>query len=93
MYAMRYGTVPIVRDTGGLHDTVIDIGAPNFAGYGIVFTHASVYDINEAIHRAMGWYIERPDILQAAREKMMQIDFSWEKSATDYIALYQSLLN
>ncbi|MCU0335324.1 MAG: glycogen/starch synthase [Chitinophagaceae bacterium] len=90
MYAMRYGTVPIVRDTGGLHDTVVDIGAPNFAGYGIVFTHATVFDINEAIHRAMGWYLERPDILQAAREKMMRIDHSWEKSAADYVALYQS---
>ncbi|MES2648535.1 MAG: glycogen synthase [Bacteroidota bacterium] len=89
MYALRYGTVPVVRNTGGLKDTVIDIGEPGFTGYGLVFVHPSVWDLNHAIERAMGWYTEQPGILTAARQKMMQIDNSWETSATRYIEVYQ----
>jgi starch synthase len=89
MYALRYGTVPVVRNTGGLRDTVIDIGEPGFVGYGLLFVHPSVWDLNHAIERAMGWYTEQPDILTAARQKMMQIDNSWETSATRYIEVYQ----
>lgn len=88
MYALRYGTVPIVRNTGGLKDTVIDIGEPDFAGYGITFVHPSVWDLNHAIIRAVGWYYEQPDILSAARKKMMNIDNSWESSAHHYIDIY-----
>jgi starch synthase len=90
MYALRYGTVPMVRNTGGLRDTVKDIGEPDFAGFGLVFNQASPYEVNESIHRAMGWYLERPDILTAARKKMMAIDHSWERSATEYLELYTS---
>ena len=89
MYALRYGTVPMVRNTGGLRDTVIDIAAPNFEGFGLVFNEATEWDLNESIHRAMGWYSEQPDILHAARKKMMAIDHSWESSAEAYINLYQ----
>lgn len=89
MYALRYGTVPMVRNTGGLRDTVIDIAAPNFTGFGIVFNQAAAWEVNEAIHRAMGWYFEKPDILAAAREKMMEIDHSWESSAQQYINIYR----
>ncbi|CAN5482043.1 glycogen synthase GlgA [soil metagenome] len=89
MYALRYGTVPIVRNTGGLRDTVIDIGEPGFIGYGLLFVHPAVWDLNNAISRAMGWYTEKPDILTAARQKMMQIDNSWETSAQRYIEVYQ----
>jgi starch synthase len=90
MYALRYGTVPMVRNTGGLRDTVIDIGAPGFAGYGITFNNPTVYDLNQAINRAMGWYIEQPGILTAARKKMMKIDNSWENSAGRYINIYKA---
>ncbi|HMP94912.1 MAG TPA: glycosyltransferase, partial [Phnomibacter sp.] len=89
MYALRYGTVLMVRNTGGLRDTVIDIAAPNFTGFGIVFNQAAAWEVNEAIHRAMGWYFEKPDILAAAREKMMEIDHSWESSAQQYINIYR----
>jgi starch synthase len=88
MYALRYGTVPIVRNTGGLRDTVIDIGEPGFIGYGLIFNHPSVWDLNHAIQRAVGWYERQPDILTAARVKMMKIDNSWEKSAAKYIDIY-----
>jgi starch synthase len=87
MYAMRYGTIPIVRNTGGLRDTVKDFGEPN--GYGICFNHASVGDITFSVYRAIELY---KDILQLNEivEQVMQIDNSWENSAGAYIDLYQT---
>ena len=88
MYAMRYGTVPMVRNTGGLRDTVIDYGDPN--GYGIRFNYAAVGDITQAIWRAVELYNEE-EKLKEIRQHMMQLDFSWETSVKQYIDLYQSL--
>jgi starch synthase len=88
MYAMRYGTVPMVRNTGGLRDTVIDYGDPG--GYGIRFNYATVGDITQAIWRAAELYKE-PKKLSNVRKQMMQLDFSWETSVRHYIDLYQSL--
>jgi starch synthase len=88
MYAMRYGTVPIVRNTGGLRDTVIDIGEPG--GYGIRFNDATVWDITYSIHRALEMYNE-PGLLAETRKIIMALDNSWENSAGQYINLYESL--
>lgn len=89
MYALRYGTVPMVRNTGGLRDTVIDIAHIDGNGYGLVFNHAEAWDVLACIDRAMGWYFEQPGILSAARKRMMAIDNSWENSARHYISIYQ----
>lgn len=89
MYALRYGTVPMVRNTGGLRDTVIDIAHIDGNGYGLVFNHAEAWDVLACIDRAMGWYFEQPGILSAARKRMMAIDNSWENSARHYIFIYQ----
>ena len=89
LYAMRYGTVPIVRNTGGLSDTVIDIGDPN--GYGIRFNDATVWDITYSIHRALELY-NQPKLLKQIKLKLMKLDFSWEVSAEKYIKLYQELI-
>jgi starch synthase len=88
MYSMRYGTVPMVRNTGGLRDTVIDIAAPG--GYGIVFENASVGDVSHAVWRAVNMY-QNKEQFSASRKQMMNLDFSWEKSIQQYITLYQSL--
>jgi starch synthase len=88
LYAMRYGTVPIVRSTGGLKDTVIDIGDEN--GYGITHLNASVGDITHAIYRSIGLY-EHTSELHRIRQRMMKLDFSWNKSAQAYIDLYKTL--
>jgi starch synthase len=88
MYAMRYGTVPVVRNTGGLRDTVVDIGEPN--GYGIRFNNAAVGDITHAIWRAVQVY-ENAGLMQDIRERMMQLDFSWEKSVEEYLKVYEAL--
>jgi starch synthase len=89
MYAMRYGTIPIVRRTGGLKDTVIDYGDPE--GYGVLFNHASVGDITHAIYRALELYDDKPR-WDEARAKVMAQDFSWDKSAQQYVDLYKSML-
>jgi starch synthase len=89
MYALRYGTMPIVRSTGGLKDTVIDFGDKN--GFGIRFNDATVGDITYSVYRATELYADKKK-LTALRKKMMQIDNGWEVSAGRYINLYQSTL-
>lgn len=89
LYAMRYGTIPLVRKTGGLKDTVIDMGDEN--GYGITFNHASVGDVTQAIYRAVDLY-EKKEAFRKMSQKIMNLNFSWDKSAADYVALYNSFL-
>jgi starch synthase len=88
MYALRYGTIPIVRSTGGLKDTVIDLGEPG--GFGIRFNYASVWDITYSVHRAVELYEDKEKMTEI-RKQIMQIDNSWEKSAEKYINLYESI--
>lgn len=88
MYAMRYGTIPIVRRTGGLVDTVIDFGEPD--GYGICFNEATVEDIIHSMNRAIELFNDNNQF-QSLRLKMMKIKNSWELSAQRYIDLYTSI--
>ena len=88
MYALRYGTIPIVRSTGGLKDTVIDFGEPN--GFGIRFNNAGVWDITYSIHRAVELYDDKEKLLEI-RKQIMKIDNSWEVSTEKYINLYNSI--
>jgi starch synthase len=89
MYAMRYGTVPVVRSTGGLKDTVVDMG--DVDGYGIRFNHATVDDLVYSIHRGVSVYKDAIH-LEKMRKTMMQIDNSWEATVQKYINLYQSII-
>ena len=88
LYALRYGTIPIVRSTGGLKDTVIDFG--DEGGYGIRFNNATVWDITYSIHRAVNLFADKEN-MAALIGQIMQIDNSWQLSATKYIDLYLSL--
>lgn len=88
LYAMRYGTVPVVRSTGGLKDTVIDFGEPN--GFGIRFNNASVWDITYSIHRGTELFHDKKRF-SAIRKTMMKINNSWEVSAEKYIELYTTI--
>ncbi|MGN6402011.1 MAG: glycogen synthase, partial [Flavisolibacter sp.] len=89
MYALRYGTVPMVRSTGGLKDTVKDFG--DWQGYGIRFNNADVNDITYSVGRAIDLYNNKKDLYNWMRSYMMHIDHSWDSSAQDYIDLYESL--
>ena len=87
MYSMRYGTIPLVRRTGGLIDTVVDMGEEN--GYGITFNDANVGDITQAVYRAVELYYENKTF-HSLRRKIMELDFSWDHSAQQYIDLYKN---
>ena len=89
MYAMRYGTIPIVRRTGGLKDTVWDIGD---GGFGICHDNTSVYDVNHSITRGIDLFNDR-EKFDSVRKTILQIDHSWDKVAEEYINVYQSLKN
>lgn len=89
MYAMRYGTVPIVRKTGGLQDTVVDLG--EHGGYGFTHVHATVGDVTHAVYRAVQLYRDT-DRLQEVRKTMMELDFGWQQSAGHYTDLYRTLI-
>ncbi|HME90166.1 MAG TPA: glycosyltransferase, partial [Myxococcaceae bacterium] len=88
MYSLRYGTIPIVRATGGLDDTVQDLSAPDATG--IKFQPYSPSALAAAIHRALELY-RNPARLDEVRLRGMRRDFSWTKSAAQYEALYRSL--
>lgn len=88
MYAMRYGTIPLVRKTGGLLDTVIDMGEDN--GYGITFNDATVGDITQAIYRGVELYHQNTTF-RSLQRKIMELDFSWHNSAQQYVDLYRNL--
>ncbi len=90
MYAMRYGTIPMVRNTGGLRDTVVDCGEEN--GWGFVFNYATVADINNAIGRALDLYENDPEKMKKIREKMLRFDHSWEHAIQQYMDVYESVI-
>jgi starch synthase len=88
LYALRYGTIPIVRSIGGLKDTVIDISKKN--GVGIVHKNVTLNEIIEALDRAVELY-NNPLEFKKIRKRGMQKNYSWEVSATSYINIYKSL--
>lgn len=90
MIAMRYGTLPIVRMTGGLKDTVIDIDRSPNGGTGFVFEPFTSEALWQSIESASRFSI-RPTVLQTARQRAMAQDFSWKRSAADYAKLYAQL--
>lgn len=84
MYSLQYGTIPIVRRTGGLKDTVIDFGDN---GNGICHDQASVGDICYSIRRAIQLYKDK-EHLNKIRELGMKTDHSWERVCQEYLKLY-----
>jgi starch synthase len=90
MFAMRYGTVPIVRTTGGLKDTVKDLDHED--GYGIRFDEFALHEAEYAVKRALELY-GQPSKMAAVISEIMKLDFSWEKSAKQYLELYHQLVS
>ena len=90
MYSLRYGTVPIVRITGGLDDSVIDISESPGKVNGIKFAEYSVRALSKAIRKALALY-DQPDLLNRYRRNGMKVDFSWAKTAEAYAELYRRL--
>ncbi|WP_264550832.1 glycogen synthase [Flavobacterium sp. N2038] len=88
MYAMRYGTIPIVRRTGGLRDTVIDFGDE---GNGVCHDQASVGDICYSINRAVGLYEDKINFNKVLK-RGMSADHSWESVCQEYIEIYNLII-
>lgn len=88
LIAMRYGTVPIVRATGGLKDTVVDVW--HKAGTGFVFNDYNSLALAQGIGRALELYGSRVK-LERVRQRAMGRDFSWRRSAQAYLELYKRL--
>jgi len=93
LYSQRYGTLPIVRNTGGLADTVIDTMPESIddqTATGFVFEESTVGAMLEAIKRALYIY-EDKKTWQKIQKNAMKKDFSWQQSAKQYLALYRTL--
>ena len=89
LYAIRYGTIPVVHHTGGLKDTVIDLSKKE--GYGLSFDELTPAGLTGVIARALEVYSDTAGMTRI-RKKMMALDFSWDRSAKEYIDLYKSLI-
>lgn len=91
MYAMRYGTVPVVRATGGLRDTVVDCDPELTTGTGFLFDEATGDALYAAVARALSAYARRGAFAKLVR-RTMRGDWSWDRSARRYQSVYQAML-
>lgn len=92
MYSLAYGTLPIVRRTGGLADTVENYNEKTGDGTGFMFDHLSPSAIYDTVGWANSTYHDRREHIEAMRIRGMKKDFSWKKSAAAYAAMYESVL-
>ncbi|HBM80929.1 MAG TPA: glycogen synthase GlgA [Clostridiaceae bacterium] len=90
--ALRYGSIPIVRETGGLVDTVLSYNEFTNEGNGFSFTNFNADDMLYTIKRALGFYHEKK-IWNEIMRRAMGCDFSWDKSASIYVELYNKLIS
>jgi starch synthase len=93
LYSLRYGTLPVVREVGGLADTVVDASAQTLeagTATGFVFRRPKSGDLLDAVRRAIGMWHEAAQWRQLQHNAMDQ-DFSWQQSADRYLELYRSV--
>ncbi len=91
MYSLRYGTVPLVRATGGLDDSIDDFDAQKCIGNGFKFHNYTTADLEKTIAGALAIF-RRPRLWHRLRANGMRCDFSWAKSAVEYRELYEIIL-
>lgn len=93
LYGLKYGTLPLVRRTGGLADTVVDCALENLAdgtASGFVFDDCDAVALGNAIRRAMVLW-SRPKHWRHVQRHAMSVDFGWPVAAKEYLSLYQRL--
>jgi starch synthase len=91
MQAMRYGTIPIVTDVGGLHDTVTDIDAHPDEGTGVVARTPTAVALVDALHRGVRAHASHPQRL-ALQRRGMTADWSWRQPALEHLQHYRQLI-
>ena len=92
LIAMRYGTVPVVRATGGMIDTVFDrdySGRPSTERNGYVFHHTDNQAIESALNRALRLWSDRPDEFRKLVANCMRADYSWARPGQEYLDIYE----
>jgi len=88
MYSLEYGTIPVVRKTGGLDDAVVDVREDANMANGIKFSEYSSSALSKAIRKALALYAE-PEALAHFRRNAMNTDFSWDRTMADYLRVYK----
>lgn len=91
MYSLKYGTIPIVRATGGLDDTITDYTLDKTNGNGFKFREANLNDFLDALKRALAVYKNKAE-WETLTVKAMGLDFSWNQSAKEYLRIYSELM-
>ncbi|MBN2071271.1 MAG: glycogen synthase [Candidatus Krumholzibacteriota bacterium] len=88
MYSLRYGTIPIVRATGGLKDTISELSPKGNRGNGFTFEEYTPKALIETVERALKFFSDKAAVTRT-RKRIMKEDHSWENSAREYIKMYQ----
>lgn len=92
LYALRYATIPIVTNTGGLRDTVEDISEDYSTGTGIVLPTLDPESLLRGVQRAVTLYAEYPEALIRIRKRAMEQRFEWEAAAVSYLEVYDEAI-
>ncbi len=92
LIALRYGTIPIVRETGGLRDTVLSYNEYTGDGNGFSFFNYNAHDMLHVIERACDYYHNHKDVWALLQQRGMSGDYSWTNSAGKYMELYKGLM-
>jgi starch synthase len=92
MYSLRYGTIPVVRATGGLDDSVIDYTQSPAQANGIKFQEYSARALAKAMRKALAIYAQ-PELLRLYRRNGMSADFSWEQTVEKFVKIYELIIN
>ncbi|WP_155720119.1 glycogen synthase, partial [Streptococcus oralis] len=93
MMAMRYGTLPLVHEVGGLRDTVQSFNPIEGTGTGFSFDNLTPYWLNWSFKTALDVYKYQPDVWRNLQKQAMECDFSWDTACQSYLDLYHSLVN
>jgi starch synthase len=90
MYSLRYGTIPIVRATGGLDDSVADYVQNAAGANGVKFYEYTSRALGKAIRKGLAIY-NQPPLLRQYRRNAMKVDFSWERTVDEYVKVYENI--
>jgi starch synthase len=90
LISLKYGSIPIVRETGGLKDTIVPYNKYEDTGYGFSFANIDSNELVEAVKRGLELYKNQKHFVNVQR-RCMELDFSWENSAKIYNRIYKRL--
>ena len=88
MYSLRYGTIPLVRETGGLKDTVTELDRKGRNGNGFTFEPYTSEALTAAVKRAIEFFSDSKAV-ERTRKRIMTEDHSWKRSAEEYLDVYR----